>query len=90
MALKSKAPDRRHKVSRQGTKNVLKQASTSARRKTKPIPVTAKAAVDSASEWVGERASRLGTGVKRQTWLMSALAVTIGVIGWAVGLRSSR
>lgn len=78
---------RRTKPRMQKTMN---QFAATARRKTKTLRDEAETAVENAGEWVGDKASMVGTGIKRQPWLMAALTAAVGVIGWVAGRRAAK
>ena len=89
MAAKQQAGAKRRKSTKKAMKKTMNQFATTARRKTKKLRNEAETAVESAGEWVGDKASMVGDRIKRQPLLMGVFAAAIGTIGWFMGRRSS-
>ena len=70
------------------TARTMNQFATAAKRRTKTLGRDAEAAVENASEWVGDQASNVGGAIKRNPTLTIAIAMVVGVAGFILGRRA--
>lgn len=88
MAVRKKARSKARKSVRSTAQKTMNQFATAARRRTKTLGRDAEAAVEDATEWVGDQASNAAGAIKRNPTLSITLAAVIGLAGWFLGRRA--